>query len=163
MSVLVVRHGLSAANDRSLAAFGKSDAPLLQLGIEQSKNAGRTLSESYGVDPDKDQAAASLMLRSQESAHYAGFTVVSNYAVLNEVDVPKTPALRAVIDRGIIISEAREAAKAVLTNPPAERIWFTHGYLIAALCDLTEVDTSGLRFIPRFGEIRELPISLTQQ
>jgi phosphoribosylformylglycinamidine (FGAM) synthase PurS component len=158
MSVLVVRHGLSEANDKNSAAFGLPDAELLPLGIEQARNAGGLLTDIYGIDTLGNTAAASDMLRSQQTARIAGFARVTNYAILNEVDVPKTPELRAVLDRGEVIREAREAAEQVLANPPVENVWFSHGYLIAAMCELTGVDTNGLRFIPRFGEIRELPI-----
>lgn len=158
MSKLLVRHGLAEANDRNSPAFGQADAPLMSLGIEQAMGSGANLVRYYGIDLQRDEAAASLMRRSQQSAQVAGFTVVRNYAVLNEVDVPKTPELRAILDRGEIIPEARKAAEAVLADPPVEKVWFTHGYLFATLCELTGVDTRGLRFIPRFGEIRELPI-----
>jgi hypothetical protein len=159
VAILIVRHGLSSANDRNSEAFGHADAPLLPLGVEQSVDAGRQMASVYGIDAKRWTAAASEMRRSQDTASAAGFTVVRSYAVLNEVDVPKTPDLKAALNRREIIPEARAAAQAVLDNPPKERIWFSHGYLIAALCELTEVDTSGLRFIPRFGEIRELPIN----
>lgn len=158
MSVLVVRHGLSEANDKNSAAFGQAHAELLPLGIEQARESGLVLVNDYGIDFTKHNAAASNMLRSQQTAYFAGFAAVKNYVILNEVDVPKTPELRAVLDRGELISEARRAAVRVLENPPEETVWFSHGYLIAALCELTGADTTGLRFIPRFGEVRELPI-----
>lgn len=158
MSILVVRHGLSEANDRTSAAFGSSDAELLPPGIDQAIEVGKILVAKYKIDPETKPVAASNMSRSQQTASVAGFRAIQNYDVLNEVDVPKTLALREALDRQEIIAEAREAAAAVLASPPEEGIWFTHGYLIAALCVATEMDTSGLRFIPRFGEIRELPI-----
>lgn len=158
MSILIVRHGLSEANNKNSAAFGQPHAPLMPLGIEQAGSVGLALAAIYGIDCGKTEVAASDMLRSQETASVAGFTVIRNYAILNEVDVPKTPELRAVLDRGEIVLEARQAAEAVLSNPPSEKIWFSHGYLIAALCELTGADTTDKRFIPRFGEIRELPV-----
>ena len=158
MSILVVRHGLSFANDKNSAAFGSPEAKLLPQGQEQGQAVGRNLQEFYGIQPELTAAAASEMIRSEQTAQHAGFCTVNNYAVLNEVDVPKTPELRKVLDRGEVIQEARQAAELLLANPPQERVWFSHGYLIAALCDVTGVDTTGLRFIPRFGEIRELPI-----
>lgn len=158
MSVLLVRHELSFANDKNSAAFGQAHATLLPEGAERAPGIGVTLTEHYGIDPATEAAAASMMYRSEQTAELSGFITIRNYAVLNEVDVPKTPELRAALDRKEVIPEAREAAEAVLADPPAEKVWFTHGYLMAALCELTGVDTSGLRFIPRFGEIRELPI-----
>jgi broad specificity phosphatase PhoE len=158
MSVLVVRHALSEANDKDSPAFGRGDAPLKDFGIVQAMTARDILAAKHGIDPATITAAASEMLRSQQTATVIGFTAVNNYAVLNEVHTPKTPELRVMMDRGEIIDEARRAAELVLTNPPAEEIWFTHGYLIAALSQATGIDTSGLRFIPRFCEIRELPI-----
>jgi bisphosphoglycerate-dependent phosphoglycerate mutase len=158
MSKLLVRHGLSRANDRNSTAFGRPYAQLMSQGIQHAKVAGDTLVAVYGIDPEKDEAAASEMVRSQQTASVAGFKVVRSYAVLNEVDVPKTPELRAALDRSEVIPEARKAAETLLANPPKEEVWFTHGYLMAAVCELTGFDASGLRFIPRFGEIRELPI-----
>jgi len=158
MSVLVVRHELSEANDKNSAAFGQAHARLLTLGIERIPVIRDNLINVYGVTIEDTDAAASDMSRTQETATLVGFTSVRNYSILNEVDVPKTPELRAQLDSEIIVPEAFEAAEAVLATPPAEQVWFTHGYLIAALCHATGVDTSGMRFIPRFGEIRELPI-----
>jgi phosphohistidine phosphatase SixA len=158
MSVLILRHALSEANDKDSPAYGHGDAPLKEFGIVQAMNARDVLAENYGIDPATTPAAASEMLRSQQTAHVAGFTAVRHYAVLNEVHTPKTPELRALMDQGKIIDEAQEAVERLLANPPAEEIWFTHGYLIAALSQATGLDTSGLRFIPRFCEIRELSI-----
>jgi hypothetical protein len=158
MSVLVIRHGLSEANDKTTPAFGRADASLMAMGIVQAAGLGESLMATYGVDPAQEAAAASEMLRSQQTATVAGYATVRHYTVLNEVSVPKTPELRGLLDKGVIVPQAREAAELVLANPPAEKIWFTHGYLIAALCQATGVDTTDLRFIPRFCEIRELPI-----
>lgn len=158
MTILLVRHGLSEANDKESAAFGQDYAQLLPQGIEHARNVKKLLLAKYNIDPAIEAAAASTMTRSHQTASIAGFLTVNNYAILNEVDVPKTYELRAVLDRGEILPEAKDAAELVLANPPKEKIWFTHGYLIAALCRLMEVDTSGLRFIPKFGEVRELPL-----
>ncbi|MDL2363392.1 MAG: histidine phosphatase family protein [Patescibacteria group bacterium] len=157
MSVLLVRHGLSAANGRNSAAFGDANASLLPEGLIHGENAGTFLRIS-GIDTTTERAAASGMRRSKETAAAAGFTAVSSYDLLNEVNLPVNPELRAILDREEIVQEARDAAERVIANPPAERVWFSHGYLIAALCKLTEIDTSGMRFIPHFGEIRELDI-----
>lgn len=159
MSKLLIRHGLSEANDRSSAAFGMSDAQLLPQGIEHARSVRRILVAHYGLDPEQDSAAASLMLRSQQTAQVVGFKVVSNYAILNEVEVPKTPELRTALDSKAIVPEARDAAEAVLANPPKEDVWFTHGYLIAAVCELTGFEQGDHRFIPKFGEVRELEIN----
>jgi len=161
MTILAIRHGLSKANDKRLAAFGRRDAILLPLGIEQAKDTGTVLVSKHGINPESEPVAASNMFRSQQTALVAGYTTVRTYSVLDEVNVPKTPELREAIDRNEIIPEAREAAEAVLASPPTEGIWFTHGYLIAALCELTEIDTGNLSFIPEFGEIRELPIEVS--
>lgn len=127
-------------------------------GRQQARDTGLALVATYGLDPQSTSAAASDMLRSQQTAEVAGFREIISYAVLNEVNIPKTPKLKAILEACEIVPEARAAAEAVLTNPPAEQVWFTHGYLIAALCELTGADTSDRRFIPSFGEVRELSI-----
>jgi hypothetical protein len=156
MRILVVRHGLSEANDINLPAFGKSDAKLLPRGIEQAEEVGKILVARYGIDPKTEPVAASDMFRSQQTASVAGFIVVRNYPILNEVDIPDKLRLREALDNKKILPEAYKAAEAVLASPPAERIWFTHGYLIAALCKLTGFDLGDERPVPRFGEAREL-------
>jgi phosphohistidine phosphatase SixA len=158
MPILIVRHGLSEVNNKESAAFGQPYAQLMAPGIEQAAAVGIALATEHGIDCEQTAAAASDMYRSQQTAAIAGFTAVRNYTILNEVDVPKTPELRAVLDSHQFVPEALAAAEKVLSSPPEEKIWFSHGYLIAALCELTGADTTGQRFIPRFGEIRELPI-----
>lgn len=158
MSVLLVRHEVSKANDKNSAAFGHPDAPLLPVGLERIPVIRQNLVNIHGVSIAETEVAASELYRSQQTAKEVGFRIVRHYAVLNEVDVPKTLELRAQLDAGIIVPEAFTAAEAVLANPPAEKIWFTHGYLMAALCDLTSADTTDLSFIPKFGEIREITL-----
>lgn len=158
MSKLIIRHGLSEANDRESAAFGLATAPLKPEGIIHGIETGLLLRELYGIDPETTAAAASTMLRSQQTARAAGFLSVRHYALLDEVNVPKTREFSERIGKGMIINEALTAADELLANPPKEAIWFSHGYLIAALCHRLGIDTTDKRFIPHFGEVRELPI-----
>lgn len=158
MPILLVRHELSEANDKNSAAFGQSHARLLPAGLERIPAIRLCLESVHGVTISGTEVAASEMYRSEQTAREVGFSIVRNYALLNEVDVPKTPELRAQLDAHIIVPEALAAAEAVLAHPPEETIWFTHGYLMAALCRVTGVDSSEQRFIPKFGEVRELPL-----
>lgn len=159
MAILVVRHALSEANNREnvgTPAFGAPDAPLMELGHAQARALGRTLAEQHGICPASTTVAVSTMRRAQETARSAGFTSLSIHPVLNEVDQPRT-ALRHIIDQREPTAAVLALAEAVLAEPPPESIWITHGMLIAALCRVLGLPDTD-RFVPRFCEIRELPL-----
>ncbi|HSX02308.1 MAG TPA: hypothetical protein VLI05_03250 [Candidatus Saccharimonadia bacterium] len=51
------------------------------------------------------------------------------------------------------------AAEALLSQPLTESIWFTHGLIIMAACDVLGLARSRWkRFKPQFCEVRVLPI-----
>jgi broad specificity phosphatase PhoE len=87
MSKLVVRHGLSEANNREnygTPAFGNPDAPLMPLGREQAAAKGELLIAEYGMQIPEQSVAVSMMRRSQETAIVAGFRKLCLYPELNE-------------------------------------------------------------------------------
>jgi broad specificity phosphatase PhoE len=160
MEKLFIRHGLSEANNREnwgKLAFASAEAPLMELGREQARALGPILSSPpYGLDIANTPAASSEMLRAQETAHGAGFTIVRHYPVLNEVDHwTEMTELRAMLDRGELPARAYDAADAVLENPPLENVVFTHGLVIAALTRRLGAEHNYERLIPRFCEIRK--------
>jgi phosphohistidine phosphatase SixA len=162
MSVLIIRHGLSEANNRNnlgTLAFASGEAPLMEHGREQARLLGKALAETFGIVPADKQVATSEMTRTQETALEAGFQHLSTYAILNEVSHGMELAdLRAALDKKQLPAIAIEAAEAILETPPNEDIWFSHGLVIASLCQVLGVAQSE-RFIPKFCEIRELPLA----
>lgn len=112
--------------------------------------------ERNGIAEDTEVAVSS-MLRTQETACSAGFIRQVSYPVLDEVRLADLAETRRAIDAERVPDAALAAAALVLEDPPAQRVWFTHGLLIAALCATLGVPP-GARFIPRFCEIRELPL-----
>jgi hypothetical protein len=162
MSKLLCRHSLSEANNRNnygTPAFGHADAPLMPEGRLIAQNMGDEFEAQHGIIPATTAAAVSKMLRAQETAREAGFVNLSEYAILNEVDTQLPhPELKDAIANRRHTSVALKAAELILENSPEERVWITHGLIIASLCEVLGVSSQFEHFVPRFCEIRELPI-----
>lgn len=163
MTRILVRHGLSEANNRNNLgnlAFASADAPLMNEGITQANAAGRLLVVKYGASILTKTVAVSTMRRTQETATAMGLRDQVVYPELQEVahDMDLVE-LRHMLDRGGLPDAAVYIAQNLLENPPAESIWVTHGLVIAGLCSVLGVEHEDWRLIPRFCEIRELPIS----
>lgn len=162
MSKLVIRHALSEANNRDnlndgKPAFGAPWASLMPDGEQQARELGQRLHDEYGLVVAKTPVATSNFKRAEDTAKLAGFVKRRTAAILGEVDHGLAPLkLRAMLDRNEFPPASHEAAEAVLNNPPHEPVWVAHGLLIAALCDVLGVKSE--RFIPRFCEVRKLPI-----
>lgn len=159
---LVARHSLSEANNRNnfgTPAFGHADAPLMPEGRAIAQEMGKDFQECFGVVPEKTKVAVSGMLRSQETATEAGFADLKVYTAINEVDT-KLPyhELRESITSRQHTTVAIKAAELILENPPEEEVWISHGLVIASLCEVLGISYKFERFIPKFCEIRELPI-----
>jgi hypothetical protein len=76
---------------------------------------------------------------------------------LNEVKTADPQHTQQLIEKRILPAEAIKVAEKLLANPPRERIWVTHGLVIAALLQelgKLEPDT----FIPGFCEIIEIEL-----
>lgn len=159
---LVGRHGLSEANNRNnygKPAFGNPNAPLMPEGCDMARRMGTEFVDVYGITPAATPVAVSKMQRSQQTAQEAGFVDLREYAILNEVDTQlPLPELRAAIDNRQLADVALKTAELILENPPEESIWITHGLVIASLCDVLGIADKYEHFIPKFCEIRELPI-----
>lgn len=131
----------------------------MQMGIGQARQMGTVLERDYGIDVSETPVAVSELRRSQETAFFAGFKRLVVYTSLNEIDHGlNLPDLRAMLDAGQLPAMANEGAAAILEDPPVEPVWITHGLVIAGLCAVTGID-QGSRLIPRFCEIRELPLT----
>lgn len=161
MSILLVRHGLSEANNRDnigTLAFAAEAAPLMEVGRQQASEAGKILRIQYGVNLNETAVATSELLRTKETAQHIGFTVMNAYSLLDEVrhDVA-LPKLRTMLDEGVLPDSVLRAAEDTLSNPPEESIWVSHGLRIAGICALLGTYREE-RLIPRFCEIREIEL-----
>lgn len=162
MNTLAIRHGLSTANDRKnygTPAFGSPDATLMSEGIRQATNLNSVLTQNYMIDPANTTVAVSKMRRTWETANFAGFHTLRPYESLNEatrnLTLEEIAHIRATRELPRI---ALQAAENLLNNPPEEKIWFSHGLLIASMCKVLDIHQDKENFIPRFCEIRELPV-----
>jgi broad specificity phosphatase PhoE len=162
MSIIVIRHALSEANNHAnigTMAFGAKEAPLMKEGREQAKQRAKTLRTEYSVDAVSTPAAISRLRRTQETATYLGFTQLSRYAALDEVEHGMEGVeLRSLLDSGRLPSSAILAVESLLQDPPRERVWVTHGLVIAGLCRVLNVSANYERLIPRFCEVRQLSL-----
>ena len=153
---------MSTANNRyrvGSQAFAAEDAPLLEQGHYQALQLENTLSDDYGIDLANTPAATSELLRTQQTAQYAGFYVTRQYPQLDEVKHGMVlKEFRTLLDYGQLPRIALQAAYETLEDRPTEAVWFTHGIRIAGLCALLGV-YQDRRLIPKFCEIRELPIT----
>lgn len=162
MSKFVGRHSLSEANNRNnygKPAFGHPDAPLMPEGRGIAQGMGVEFEVVHGIIPITTPAAVSKMLRAQETAREAGFIDLTEYEILNEVDTKLPhPDLKATMAKRESTEVALNTAELILRNPPKENVWFTHGLVIAGLCDVLGIADQFENFVPKFCEIRELPI-----
>lgn len=160
---LVVRHGLSEANNRhniGTPAFASPDAPLMPEGLAAAERLGLQLQEQFDSNPHTEYIATSQYLRTIQTALTMGAHCnhLRQYAILNELPRQQSGTeLRAMLDNGQIPAQALMRAEAILANPPEEDVWVTHGLVIAGLCRTLGV-YSNQRVVPRFCEIRELPL-----
>jgi broad specificity phosphatase PhoE len=156
MRYILIRHGKTDANRLTRAAFGKHGAPLNKVGISQAKQLREQLL-TYDFKPAVEPVAVSELLRTAQTARYAGLHNTSTYPLLNEVKTADPQHTQQLIEKRILPAEAIKVAEKLLANPPRERIWVTHGLVIAALLQelgKLEPDT----FIPGFCEIIEIEL-----
>jgi hypothetical protein len=163
MSTLVIRHGISEANNRDnigKPAFGHKDAELMPLGRQQARAVPGKLLAHYGIASSGIIVATSTLRRTQQTASDAGFPTARQrqYEQLDEIEHGINGLeLRAMLDAGILPEVALTGAQLTLESTPSQKIWFTHGLRIAGLCAILGVYQEE-PLIPYFGEIRELPI-----
>lgn len=161
MSVLVARHGLSEANNRKnygTPAFGNPEAGLMPKGRRQASELGGILAVKYGIELASEPVAVSMMRRTHETAIAAGFRKLSLYPELNEEKggLPDAEIVHALETRRPPAATIA-AARNIIENPPAEKVWIAHALLIATICQELGVYQNE-RFTPKFCELRELPL-----
>lgn len=156
MKYFVVRHGKTDANNLTRAAFGKAGAPLNELGRTQAGGL-KSIFASLGIDT-ATPVGVSELTRAHETALVAGFTDIRTYAVLNEVTITDPEQVRAFVEDQTLPQAALDAAQAIIDNPPQEKVWVTHGPVIAAIQELLGrgADES---FVPDYCEVREIEIN----
>lgn len=143
--VILARHGKSTANARDLA-FGNVEAPLIEKGIVQAWNLEFEFREEYGIYAPKyaGSVACSEFRRTKQTAHCAGFKQIEIVPVINEVELTGS-----ILEKGRIIQKHREdrwvpeelqerARQFIDMYRAGElecKIYFTHGFFIAAVLD----------------------------
>lgn len=154
MKYLVIRHGQTDANRLNRIAFGKEGAPINDLGVVYAKELGKKLA-ILGIDISNEFVAVSELLRTKQTAEVAGFINLKINPMLNEINTDDPQRTLELVSQAKLPAQAIIAAKAILANPPEEKIWVTHGLVIAAL--LVELGISERdKFIPDYCEIREI-------
>ncbi len=153
---MLIRHGKTDASRTTRAAFGKQGAPLNDEGTQQAK-ALRWELLKRNIILGNEPVAVSELLRARQTAEVAGLKNTVANSFLNEVNTLDPQKTTEDIKKGILAPEAIAAAKRLLANPPKEKIWVTHGQLIAAiLAELKQTDPK--KFMPDFCEIREVEL-----
>ncbi len=163
MSKIVIRHGLSEANDRNnigTPAFANPNAPLMDEGCAQAQGIPDALFVGYGIVAGDISVATSNMLRTKQTATVAGFKSQRAYDQLDEIarEAIDRALLKQMIKDKIVPDVALRAAERLLRNPPRERVWVTHGLLIAGVCKILGVYQDEEKLIQPFCSIRELPL-----
>ena len=153
----VVRHAQSEGHRHNRAEFGKEGGALLDVGIAEAKALKHKFLD-LGIETKIEPVAISELKRTYQTAMYAGFTNITKYPSLNEVDSPLDPELiENMIKRKELPEDALIRARAILANPPPENIWVTHGLIIAGMAKELGIPPDQL-FIPAMGSISTIEI-----
>lgn len=156
-TVLVIRHAISEGGRHDRHLFPKEGAPLSAQGILDAQGLHAQL-VAHNVDLENEPVAISELIRTRQTAEHAGLKNLSEYAMLNEVDSGLSPEeLDAIIENKQVPKKAIAAAQKLLTNPPKESIWVTHGMLIAAMARELRIPPNEL-FVPDMATITALQI-----
>ena len=156
MQYLLIRHSKTDANHLNRAAFGVSGAPLNSEGLEQAKKLKKQL-QLYDFDFATEPVAVSELLRTRETARLAGFANIIENSLLNEINTANAQNTLDLVAKNKLPQEALDAARTIINNPPKQRIWVTHGLLIAAI--LVELGLSNPdKFVPDYCEIRQIDL-----
>jgi len=165
IDVLVMRHALSEANNWDnigTPAHYAKNAPLMPKGREQARAKKGELITEYGINPEETAAAVSTLERSPETGREVGFAALRVYSLLDEFDPddPKDwPLILKDLAKGRCPQELLEEAYALLSNPPEEKVWISHGVKIAGIAHaLGGIKFANNRPYPGFCEITELHI-----
>jgi phosphohistidine phosphatase SixA len=155
--VYIIRHGASEGNRHNQASFGPEGGALHKRGIQQAEDLYDQL-QGVGIEVHSEPIASSYMKRAYETAMFAGFEKINKYSSLNEVGGDLMPeVLDAMLERKEAPPSAIAAAQNLLKNPPPEKVWVTHGQLIAGIAYVLGIPSSEL-FMPKLGSITKLEL-----
>jgi hypothetical protein len=169
--ILAIRHGHSTANVAEIPsamtaedlAFANRSAGLTKRGEAECIQLAAALSIEYGIDTSTTHVAVSEFKRTNQMTKLLGFREEEEwtkpYRVLNEVDHEmELDVLRAMLRRNEIPAIALQTAEATLERSPKEKVWITHGLLIAGLCIVLDIADQYERLVPRQCEVRQLTL-----
>jgi broad specificity phosphatase PhoE len=132
MKYILIRHGKTDANRLTRVNFGQQGALLNHEGIVQTAALHERLL-TYDFDLATEPVAVSTLLRTAQTAQFAGLQNITAHPLLDEVKTPNPLHTQQLIENKQLPPEAIEAAKRILAKPPKARIWVTHGLVIAAV------------------------------
>jgi broad specificity phosphatase PhoE len=155
MKRLIIRHALTDGNRLERHLLGKEGAPINAEGKRQVRELKKELAKRK-IDLDQPVAVSEL-LRTVQTAEGAGFTQLRKEPLLNEINTRDPARTQANVLQGILPPEAVQAAQKIVASPPQEKVWVTHGLVIAAL--LVELGLSEKNnFVPKLCSITEVDI-----
>jgi broad specificity phosphatase PhoE len=156
-TILLVRHAKSVGGRHDRHLYPKEGAPLDDKGFD---DAAKLKSEflDRGINLVTEPVAVSQLVRTRQTAEWAGLKNIKEYASLNEVNSGLSPEeLDFVIKNKQVPAVAVRAARRLLKNPPNEKIWVTHGTLIAAIAYVLGIPADEL-YIPEMASVVDLKI-----
>ncbi|MDQ5913311.1 MAG: alpha-ribazole phosphatase [Patescibacteria group bacterium] len=156
-TILLIRHAKAIGGRFDRHLYPKEGAPLSDQGIKDAKHLSVQL-ENEKIDL-KQTVAVSELIRTKQTAIYAGFQHVRIYDTLNEIEsgMPE-PELEKLLKNIEVPKKAITAAKRLLNSPPEEDIWVTHGMLIAGIGHVLNIPTTDL-YIPDMASITKIHIN----
>lgn len=155
--VYIIRHAQNAGTRFNQADFGKEGASLIEAGIQESLRLTPQL-QKLGINVGAEPVAVSELVRTQQTATHAGFTHLAINSLLNEVKTEHSPdTLELMLKTNQLPVAARTAAHKLLANPPREKVWVTHGLLIAGIAAELGL-TSHELFIPTMGSLTTIQL-----
>ena len=153
MTYYLIRHGKTDASDFDRAKYGAQGAPLNDIGILQAERLSNDLTK-HGIIPADTEVASSELLRAVQTAQQAGFVHINTNALLNEINTGDIQTTIDLLLEGKVPNLALERAEAILSSPPKEKVWVTHGLVIAAVKYALGMTEGGLE--PENCEIVEI-------
>ena len=167
MSIIVVRHApfREAYND-PLRGYQQVGPQLTEEGRTMIPKELVPSLEKHRIDPKDSRVAISNSSWTRLTAEAAGFKDdgMTAYGYLDDVaQGMERSVLHALLKAGKLPKAAIRRAKEILTDPPQESVWISHGLVIAGLCEVLGVTADFERPVPQFCEVRVLDIAAYAQ
>ena len=166
-TVTLIRHAHSKANETDSSsltgedlAFANRSATLTAKGKLQCQELKPFLPTKHGVIPAQTKVAVSTFERTRLTGVELEFLAIKPYPQLDEAD-PSLPIeeYRNYVKEHrklpeVSLQAAVAAAEALLKNPPKEKVWISHGLLIAGICTVLKIGHEYKRLNPKQCEVR---------